>query len=151
MKTIINYQLLLLLCTLGNSTVQMCQPHSDIICCVQLHTLIIYCTGLLMPQVIKKRGRPKGHMLTTIGLPCKRAKMNCRKDGPVAFSRLHTSDKKKGQFINCWCKNAYQMPYLQQQSHQNSATTDFKSMSSSNVEHAADAVAELLHLILELR
>ena len=60
-----------------------------------------------MPQVIKKRGHPKGHMLTTIGLPCKRAKMNCRKDGPVAFSRLHTSDKKKGQFINCWCKNAY--------------------------------------------
>jgi len=48
-----------------------------------------------MPRVIKKRGRPKGHTLTTIGLPCKRAKTS-RKDGPVAFSRLHVSEKKKG-------------------------------------------------------
>ena len=51
-----------------------------------------------MPIAIKRRGRPRGHTLTTIGLPCKRTKKSCKKDGPVAFSRLHVSDKKKGSY-----------------------------------------------------
>ncbi len=43
---------------------------------------------------MKKRGRPKDHELTTIGLRAKKA----RKDSgePCTFSHLHTSEKVKG-------------------------------------------------------
>ena len=45
----------------------------------------------------RKRGRPKGHKLTTIGLPAKKP----RKDsgGPCAFNRMHTSEKVKGMCV----------------------------------------------------
>ena len=49
-----------------------------------------------MPIAIKRRDRPRGHCMTTIGLPCKQSKRSFKKDSPVAFSRLHVSDKKKG-------------------------------------------------------
>ena len=53
-----------------------------------------YGTGLKVPPAIKKKGRPKGHILTTIGLPAK--KMRKGSQGPCTFSRLHTSEKEKG-------------------------------------------------------
>ena len=46
-----------------------------------------------MPPPIKRRGRPKGYGLTTIGLPAKRLKRDVRK--PQKFSLLHTSEKEK--------------------------------------------------------
>ena len=56
--------------------------------------------GLKVPPAMKKRGRPKGHELTTIGLPAKKS----RKDtgGPCAFSRMDTSEKVKGSWV-CVC------------------------------------------------
>ena len=51
-------------------------------------------TGIKVPPRIKKRGRPKGHELTTIGLPAKKAT-----SGKIcAFTRLHTSDKEKRKY-----------------------------------------------------
>ena len=44
-----------------------------------------------VPPAIKKRGRPKGHKLTTIGLPAKNTRTNC--GGPCALICLHTSEK----------------------------------------------------------
>lgn len=46
-----------------------------------------------MPPLVKKRGRPKGHGLTTIGLPAKRARKEYKK--PCSFSKLHVSEKEK--------------------------------------------------------
>ena len=47
-----------------------------------------------MGPVVKKRGRPKGHELTTIGLPAKKAKKDAKK--PISFSKMHTSKKEEG-------------------------------------------------------
>ena len=49
-----------------------------------------------MPPVIRTRGRPKGHQLTTIGLPLKKAKRQQGKNKPVQFLMLHTSEKERG-------------------------------------------------------
>ena len=48
--------------------------------------------GLKVPPVVKMRGRPKGHSLTTIGL----AKKGKGVDKLVPFIGLHTSQKEKG-------------------------------------------------------
>ena len=48
-----------------------------------------------MPPHIKKRGRPKGRELTTIGLPVKKAKGG----KPCAFTKLHTSIKEKREYL----------------------------------------------------
>ena len=48
-----------------------------------------------MPSVIKRRGRPKGHLLTTIGLPRKKGKSTIAKK-PCSFLKLHTSEKERG-------------------------------------------------------
>ena len=52
-----------------------------------------------MPPLIKKRGRPKGHGLTTIGFPAKRARKEvvCSKR-PCSFTKLHVSEKEKGVY-----------------------------------------------------
>lgn len=57
--------------------------------------LIIFISGITMPPTIKKRGRPKGHQLTVIGLPAKKRKGFENK--LVAFTRLHTSTKQKSE------------------------------------------------------
>ena len=45
-----------------------------------------------MPPILRKRGRPKGHELTVIGLPAKKK----AKSGKVQpFIKLHISLKKK--------------------------------------------------------
>ncbi|CAI8036418.1 hypothetical protein GBAR_LOCUS20403 [Geodia barretti] len=52
--------------------------------------------GLTVPPLVKKRGRPKGHGLTTIGLPAKRARKELlRYKKPCSFSKLHVSEKEK--------------------------------------------------------
>ena len=51
-----------------------------------------------MPPKVKKRGCPKGHQLTTIGLPAKKQRTegtNSMKK-PCSFQKLHTSFKEKG-------------------------------------------------------
>ena len=60
-----------------------------------LHLMIhMACTGISMPPKIKRRGRPKGHQLTTIGLPAKKQKLERTK--PCSFQKLHTSFKEIG-------------------------------------------------------
>ena len=47
---------------------------------------------------MKRRGRPRGHELTTIGLPAKKAKKDVDKE-PCSFSRLHVSAKEEGNSL----------------------------------------------------
>ena len=53
-----------------------------------------FVTDISIPPAIKKRGRPKGHELTTIDLPRKRTKTTEVKLQP--FIKLHTSVKQRG-------------------------------------------------------
>ena len=46
---------------------------------------------------MRKRGRPKGHEITVVGLPLK--KSACPK--LVPFLKLHTSTKEKGKINTC--------------------------------------------------
>ena len=48
-----------------------------------------------MPPIIGRKGRPRGHALTTIGLPVKRKKGSNK---PTKFLLLHTSEKEKGKW-----------------------------------------------------
>ena len=45
--------------------------------------------------IVKRRGRPRDHEMTTIGLPAKTAKKDVDKK-PCSFSCLHTSRKQDG-------------------------------------------------------
>ena len=54
--------------------------------------------GLKLPPIVKKRGRPKGHMLTVSGLPAKRSRKPSKK--PTSFRLMHSSDKEKGKSSN---------------------------------------------------
>lgn len=58
----------------------------------------IYVTDILhlqLPPKMKRRGRPKGSELTTIGLPKKKK----RSDGkPVAFIKKHPKEKERGNY-----------------------------------------------------
>ena len=52
------------------------------------------------PSVLKRRGRPKGHHLTTIGLPAKKkAKKAEYAKRPTSFRKLHTSEKEEGEYV----------------------------------------------------
>ena len=48
-----------------------------------------------MPSVMKSCGRPKGHLLTAIGLPSKRRKSTKAKK-LYSFLKLHSSEKERG-------------------------------------------------------
>ena len=54
-------------------------------------------TGIKVPPVMKRRGRPRGHELTVIGFPAKKAKKDTIKR-PQCFSKMHTSKKQEGWF-----------------------------------------------------
>ena len=57
-----------------------------------------------MPPKVKKRGRPKGHQLTTIGLPAEKQRTegtNSMKK-PCSFQKLHISFKEKGTVSTCY-------------------------------------------------
>ncbi len=56
-------------------------------------------SGIKAPPVMKRKGRPKGHELTTIGLPSKKAK-KLTTGKPCTFSKSHCSRKEHG---TCTC------------------------------------------------
>ena len=56
-----------------------------------LNILLDLCTCLKVPPAVKKRDRPKGHNLTTVGLSAKKRQNNS--GSPWTFSQLHTSEK----------------------------------------------------------
>lgn len=56
-----------------------------------------------MPPTVKKRGRPKGHEVTVIGLPAKKQKKSTTESNKPKlqpFIKLHTSVKEKGISIH---------------------------------------------------
>ena len=53
--------------------------------------------GLNLPPPVKQRGRPKGHDLTVVGLPAKRARKG-KTNKPCSFSKLHVSEKERGRY-----------------------------------------------------
>ena len=64
---------------------------------IHVHVHVYLRIGLKVPPAMKKRGRTKGHELTTIGLPAKKSPKDS--GGPCAFSHMHTSEKVKGRFV----------------------------------------------------
>jgi len=61
--------------------------------------LCILAVGILVPPILKRRGRPKGHELTVIGLPVKMPKKASdvhTKPKLQPFLKLHISVKEKG-------------------------------------------------------
>ncbi len=61
--------------------------------------MYIYILGLKVPPLIKRRGRPKGRDLTTIGLPAKKKARTSDKLCVRSFL-LHSSEKEKSK---CYC------------------------------------------------
>ena len=62
-------------------------------CSVEKQNNFNYFTDIVMPPITKKRGRPKGHEVTVIGLPAKKTKAATKLQ---PFIKLHTSIKEKG-------------------------------------------------------
>lgn len=54
--------------------------------------------GVKAPAIVKGRGHPRGHNLTTIGLPAKEAKKESVKK-PCSFSKMYTSKKEEGRSL----------------------------------------------------
>ena len=58
-----------------------------------------------MPPVMRKRGHPKGHEVTVIGLPAKRPrgkqKHSDQKERVVPFIKLHSLVKERGSYTAC--------------------------------------------------
>ncbi len=57
-----------------------------------------------MPPIMRKRGRPKGHEVTVIGLPAKKSKTKQastdHKEKVIPFIKLHTSVRERGMDVN---------------------------------------------------
>ena len=70
-------------------------------------------TGIKAPTVVKRRGQPRGHELTTIGVPAKKAE-SLKK--PCSFSKLHVSKKEEG---TCYlqCEHAAQFLHMHVHTH----------------------------------
>lgn len=75
----------------------MSQDHRST--CINLVCVLIFFSvlGIIMPPKIRKRGRPKGHELTTIGLPAKKSRKGGEKPKLLPFVKLHTSVKEKSK------------------------------------------------------
>lgn len=55
--------------------------------------------SIKLPPIYRKRGRPKGHEKTVIGLPCKRHKKGISLN-PVPFTRKHPEDRERSNLYN---------------------------------------------------
>lgn len=64
--------------------------------CVPCSMTISIFLGLKVPPVVKRRGRPKGHLLTVCGLPAKKCKGTKNLKKPTSFQLMHSSEKEKG-------------------------------------------------------
>ena len=53
-------------------------------------------TAIQIPPAMCKRGRPKGHAVTVIGLPAKKRTRSSEKVKLTPFIHLHSSIKEKG-------------------------------------------------------
>lgn len=59
-------------------------------------------SGLKAPPVMKRKGRPRGNELTSIGLPSKKAKKQAT-GKPCSFSKMHSSRKEQGKlYAHTW-------------------------------------------------
>ncbi len=58
-------------------------------------TEVVINVGFCAPPVLRKRGRPKGHKMTVIGIPVKKQKTG-KKARMLPFLKLHTSIDEKG-------------------------------------------------------
>ena len=71
---------------------------------------MLHFLGISMPPIMRKRGRPKGHEVTVIGLPAKKSKTKQastdHKEKVIPFIKLHTSVRERGM-LNLhdllWC------------------------------------------------
>ena len=52
------------------------------------------CVGIKISPILQKRGRPKGHEVTVVGLPSK----NSKSTKPKPFAKLHTSITENSRF-----------------------------------------------------
>ena len=52
--------------------------------------------NIKLPPIIRKRGHPKGHEKTAIGLPCKQRRKGTSMN-PVLFSKKHPEDRERGK------------------------------------------------------
>ena len=67
---------------------------NQLLCCISFIGYTSY-IDIVMPPVIRKRGRPKGSEVTVIGLPRKK-KLASNKGRLQPFLKLHSSVKQKG-------------------------------------------------------
>ena len=63
-------------------------------------------TGIKAPP---RRGRPRGHDLTTVGLPAKKAKKESAKK-PCSFSKMHISKKEEGTCRSVIHRSQFSVP-----------------------------------------
>ena len=71
---------------------------NDDVCVIEM---LFFDAGIVMPPIMRKRGRPKGHEVTVIGLPAKKSKGTSKlnREKVVPFIKLHSSVKERGMNI----------------------------------------------------
>ena len=71
---------------------------------VYVLVMVPFVIGLIVPPVVKRRGRPKGHTLTVTGLPAKRTRQSkSSKKRPISFR----PDKERGVYVWVMHKSVY--------------------------------------------